>query len=349
MFAVDGVNSSDNNRNVMLNLGIYDISNNVPINVTYYGSENRNAEVRVFISYIKSNMSKFENAVFVADRLYFNYELLKFLHDNNLKFIIRVKGSGDNLDSSLPLKKNVSNYGLIKHIKDKVRMVKCKKSFKKTVYVKKDKKFSKKVNIDVKNDCVLVTNLMDTIKYSDDALLNYYRSRWDIEVYFKFIKNNFKFQNMNEKDHDKYKKLYLCELILTYIVKLIERYFENKKVPNNATFKKNNNTSTFTKKINKSNIIKGLFDSFLYDILNGNLDNNNLDSFCKAYIVLDKNKINRSFPRTSKTPFTKWYVKGYSEITKYSKIIKAIIKKKVNKLNKNLKVIANKIISIIDG
>lgn len=49
--------------------------------------------------------------------------------------------------------------------------------------------------------------------------------------------------------------------------------------------------------------------------------------------------------RNSKTPFTKWYIKGYSNLTKYAKI-DAIINDTVNKLNKNLKSIAKNIISI---
>lgn len=68
----------------------------------------------------------------------------------------------------------------------------------------------------------------------------------------------------------------------------------------------------------------------------------------KTSIHIIKNETGRSFPRHSKTPFTKWYVKGYSVATQMKKIIDAIINKKINTLNKNLKVIANRIISI-DG
>ena len=47
--------------------------------------------------------------------------------------------------------------------------------------------------------------------------------RWDIEVFFKYIKNNFKFQHLNEKDqHDNYSKLYLAELIITHLAKIIQ-------------------------------------------------------------------------------------------------------------------------------
>ena len=82
--------------------------------------------------------------------------------------------------------------------------------------------------------------------------------------------------------------------------------------------------------------------------MNNTLTTSILDKFCKSYIKVIQNKKNRSFPRTSKTPFTKWYIKGYSNQTKYMTIIDAIINNTVDELNKNLKTIAKRIISI-DG
>ena len=40
----------------------------------------------------------------------------------------------------------------------------------------------------MKGKCILITNL-DKNQYSDDEIVNIYRSRWDIEVFFKLIKN----------------------------------------------------------------------------------------------------------------------------------------------------------------
>ena len=42
-------------------------------------------------------------------------------------------------------------------------------------------------------------------------------------------------------------------------------------------------------------------------------------------------------PRVSKPPFTKWYVKAYSDFYKYSQIIDCIENNTLSKLNKNLK------------
>ena len=66
--------------------------------------------------------------------------------------------------------------------------------------------------------------------------------------------------------------------------------------------------------------------------------------FCKNYAILHKNELGRSFPRTSKTPYTKWYIKGYIESTKYSKIFDAIANNTVDKLSKQLKKIASTIL-----
>ncbi len=64
---------------------------------------------------------------------------------------------------------------------------------------------------------------MDLSKYTDKNLFEMYKSGWDIELTSRsIIKNNFKFQQMKEKDTINYKKMYYCELIITYLMKLIE-------------------------------------------------------------------------------------------------------------------------------
>ena len=144
---------------------------------------------------------------------------------------------------------------------------------------------------------------------------------------------------MKENNKMQHKKIYLCELIMTYIIRLIENYYLK------PTVKGKNN---FNIKINRSNLTKGVYQHILYNILTGTINDIQLDEFCRSYIISIKNDKNRSFPRNSNTPFTKWYIKGYSDQTKYSKIIDAMINNKINELNKNLKSFAKNIISI-DG
>ena len=81
----------------------------------------------------------------------------------------------------------------------------------------------------------------------------------------------------------------------------------------------------------------------MYDIIRGKLTKEAIERFCKSYIHIIRNETNRSFPRTSKKPFTKWYVKGYSIQAKLITIIEAIANGTVNNLDKNAKLIAKNI------
>jgi hypothetical protein len=76
----------------------------------------------------------------------------------------------------------------------------------------------------------------------------------------------------------------------------------------------------------------------LIDTILGRLTKNKIDDFIKYDIKTSTNLKNRSFPRISLRPFTKWYIKNYSINSDYTKIIKAIINKEPKDLNKNLKI-----------
>jgi len=52
--------------------------------------------------------------------------------------------------------------------------------------------------MEVLNDCVLITNIAN---FNKEELLEKYRKKWDIEVFFKIIKNNFKIQHTSEKNN----------------------------------------------------------------------------------------------------------------------------------------------------
>jgi hypothetical protein len=116
---------------------------------------------------------------FSSDRLYFNYDLIYFFIKNNIKFIIRIKGSGDNLDNTIPLKRNLKNGDIIEKIRSKIRIIKSERSYPKSVNISKNKKKKQIVKIMVKSDCKIVTNLPNNKNYTDDILLDYYNKRWD--------------------------------------------------------------------------------------------------------------------------------------------------------------------------
>ena len=172
--------------------------------------------------------------------------------------------------------------------------------------------------------------------YSDELLLEYYKSRWDVEIFFKSIKYNTTFQNMNEKDVNmQYQKDYLCILIIEYISRLIELYWKSKN-----TLKPTNQIHL----INRSLLINGIYNHLLKIIIRGELNDSSLQKFIRSYIEIHMNLEDRHFPRTSNKPFTKWYLKGYSDLTKYNLIIDSITNNTLDNLNKNLKVIAKNIV-----
>jgi hypothetical protein len=247
-------------------------------------------------------------------------------------------------------------------LRERTRVIEYKNTYDKTVYKRSTKKNNEKnikYKLKVTNDCILITNLMDTDKYSDNELLNLYRKRWSVEVFFKYLKNNFKFQhadtnysNFNRNDisnNNYFKRLYICEMILMYLMQIIQcTYLKLIKLVPTKTKTINGKQTVYTCKVNKTNLTTGIFTDLLADIIKGKLTDEQLHIFCKSYIKICINEVNRSYPRTSKKPFSKWYVKGYSIEAKLIKIIEALVNNTVEKLNKNDRTLAKKI-KIISG
>lgn len=84
----------------------------------------------------------------------------------------------------------------------------------------------------MKYEYTLITNLpIDS--YNDEKIKELYRQRWDVEVFFKLLKYNFKFELLKEHNQeestDQYKKLYMVNLIVIYLGKIIEKayYYNN--------------------------------------------------------------------------------------------------------------------------
>ena len=340
LIGIDGSYNNDKSVNEHLNLGFFDITNGVPIDIKLYGKEDKNKELKYAKNYITQNIDKFRGNIIVCDRLYFSYDFIQFLITNDLKFIIRVKGQGVNLDPNSVPKKYLRQRELITNIKNNTRLIKYKNAIKKTIYnTNSKKKNNVKTELEIINDCIIVTNIMDKTNYNDKTIMDLYRSRWDIEVFFKYIKHNFKFQHMPSNLDSKFNKMYFCELIITYLVKILEKDYIQR---HNIQMKKENKRIT----INQTQLTKGIYKKVIYKALDNTLNEEELDKFTKSYTKIIINKSNRSFPRTSKTPFSKWYIKGYYIHTKYVSVTDAIVNGEIDKLNKNLKLIANKILSI---
>lgn len=337
LIAVDGTYNNDVFMNEQLNMGFYDITNGIPINVISYNKENKNSEIKCTIDYINKNKKTFKGNILVGDRGYYSFDFYKYLCDNNYNFIMRARGDADVLNPLTNVRKSNKKYNTIMNLRDKVRVINFNETIKKTIYTGVNNKKTKKKTVEIENNCVIITNLLDETLYPDELVLEFYRLRWDIEVYFKYIKLNFKFQHLNQSV-DQYLKMYHCMQIITYLEKIIESYYWKN---NKKTIKKNT-----TYKINKTLLTKGIFESLIINIYKNNLTKELFNNFCKVYIKITQNTIGRSFPRTSVTPFSKWYVKGYSKRSDWDKIFNAVIHKNIKKLNKNLRVTANKIKSI---
>lgn len=306
LIGFDGTYSNDSKQNISLNLGIFDITNKIPINLVFEGVKNRNKEISCATKFIKNNVKLFEKSIIVMDRGYFSYNFIDFLIEHNINFIIRAR----------------NNVKILK--RNDIKYVRYNEKITKTSFLKSRKRGEsmKKITYSVNNECILITNIKNQPK---NVLLEMYRSRWEIETYFKFIKSNFKIQHTKEKNTSNVKKIFICSLILSKILATLKH------------ITKNNN-------INNTNLMNGLIEPlFLKKLLSGTLDMNFMNTFCKIYIKKSYNKCNRHFPRISRVPFTKWYVKNYSINAEINEILEAILNNKINELHKNKKIKALKI------
>lgn len=155
----------------MLFMCYYDVTNSVPIDITFKNN-NHNNEVSLAQKWINKNKNKCTNSIIIADRAYFKYDFFSFLISNNIKFVIRIKNNFKN--------KNINN----------CRYINKEFIINKKVYNRKTKKTN---TIKCTNKYSLIMNL-DKNEYTDKKILDIYNKRWDIEVYFKYIKNNLKFK-----------------------------------------------------------------------------------------------------------------------------------------------------------
>jgi len=182
LIAIDGDNSS---YDEILNMGFYDVTNNVPIDIESFGlcrqngRDGKNKEVKCATSYIKKYISKFKNTIIIGDRAYFSYKFMKFLNKNGIFFIIRSRGDANNLDPDMPIRKSYPNYKIIMYLRSKTRHIVCKNIVEKIVHNIKGKKNIKKYTIRMEDNCHIITNLLDNNSYPDNYLFTLYKSRWD--------------------------------------------------------------------------------------------------------------------------------------------------------------------------
>ena len=355
--AGDGTNNNTVNKGILYTnqyCVLYDVINNVSYDKfndnfkSFYfknnknNISNKNGEVNHLISFIESHKNDLKNIIFILDRAYFKYELFDILQKYNLYYIIRLQDSCKIIDVNYIPPINDKNYKFIINIKanNNVKIIEYKREHIKEIVSNTNK--IKKIKI---NDSYhLITNLGNYQKCTDEIIDKLYKSRWNIEVFFKSLKSNHKFNYYKNKNTDEHEKLFYINLIMEMIVKILIYYsmkrfnlFNMKK-----TKIKNNVEIDINLNVNISNLCIGVYDKLLKNIINGNLYVNLVNKFITSYFIINKNEQNRSFIRKSLMPFSKWYIKMYSNINKYKKIIEAIENNTINDLDKNLKILAKK-------
>ena len=290
IIAVDGTYNNTNYKNnheleTSLNMGYYDVLNCIPLKIDPICNK-KNCEIKSFIDMINDEKSNLDDFIFVCDRAYFSYDLIKLLNQKNAKFVIRVKNNC----------KYMNNNCDIKDVSENLRFINFNfnKEHTKEFYNNKNDVFEK-YKVIQKIDCNMITNLDNN--FDDNAIKNIYNSRWDIEEYFKFIKYKFKFSLM--KEHNKntletYKKTYT----IIKIYSILERIFE---LASHNIGKKYN--EKYNVKINKSQLINGIF-KIIPKIISSSLTYDDLFMFYETYVHLNLTKKDSHNPRTSKIPFT---------------------------------------------
>ena len=206
-----------------------------------------------------------------------------------------------------------------------------------------DNKKYNSVTLSHNYEYTLVSNL-DLKNYSDDNIKNIYKQRWDVEVFFKILKNNFNFEHLSEHNKNKtsiaYQKQNTIAVICMYFAKIMEKayYYNNEIYKKVEEIEKTNKDCDikYVLKPNKTQIISGVF-RIIGDVLKGNMTVKFFKTACNCYVQYTKNIIGLSNLRVAITPFCKWYVKGYTNKSDIYKIVNALIKKDPSSLNKNLK------------
>lgn len=331
IIVIDGTYSNTNIKHdgtveTSMSLVFYDPINNLDLDINFTGGDKKNNEKIKLQEYISSNLDKFKGKTIIMDRAYHCYDFFKFLINNDINFIIRLKDKDANTKNKT-----------LKEIEKDVKIYKNNFENTKIIY-DKDKKNSKIIKTETVK---LATNIK---KLSEKKIYELYGKRWSVEENIKQLKHNFKFQVLKEYKEDKYDKIFYCNLIEMLIkCGLNKIFYLKKKIKNtkNGENNKSNNTAKKNKKnkenkknsenkedekkekiikLNENLILAGIKDILISEIIEKNINSTNIENFFITNYVEYSNEINRSNPRVSKIPFSKWYVKKYLEL--YKEIIK---------------------------
>jgi hypothetical protein len=327
IIAVDGTYNNtniNNNKNLetSLNMGYYDVNNNIPIELKFKGEHYKNREIDSLIEQLEENKIQLSNIILVLDRGYCSYDLFDYLHQKNIKFVIRIRNNCKCIKNN-----NISNYNSNYRIVNYNYNTSSIKELK-----NKKKNITENYNVIINVNCNMITNLNGDI-FNNEYIREIYNSRWKVEEFFKLIKSNFNFSNMKEHNTNTeitYMKSYYVIQIICILEGILEKIFID------HIDKSKQNYEDYNIKINKSSLIKGI-EEIINDVIFSRLNKCKVSLLGKIYINFSYCKKNTNNPRISKTPFTKWYVKDYHSKYDTQKIFDAYITDDETSINKNLK------------
>ena len=182
----------------------------------------------------------------MLDRAYCSYQFIDFLDKNQIKYVVRFRNNCTNISKK---KNRIIKFDEV--INDVVQNDNIDK------HLINNKKFTS-VTLQTKNEYTLITNL-DINDYNDEKIKDIYHQRWNIEVFFKIIKHNFKFSDIKitslKQNNNNYSIPNIKILIIYLLGKIMEkvhlhvnkiklhgiikkRIFKNKTIKNNNVIKK---------------------------------------------------------------------------------------------------------------
>ena len=199
----DGFKTNKKNESTTpLITGLFNVTHNCPITLDLAKTKD---ERKGFIDFIK-NKNKYKNNIFVFDRGYVDKKLFKFMNDNGMFFICRIRDNN-------------------KYI--------TKDSDDTTTY--EDGYNLRAIRYTVDNKSYYVaTNIYD---YEIKMIKKIYHDRWTIEEYFKYIKQNMQLAKMNEKREIDIRKSIMSQLIVSQITFLfvnLNKQVDNKLIVNKS-------------------------------------------------------------------------------------------------------------------
>jgi len=339
---------------------------NISFDLNKNCSSNKNNEIALLEHFLNNNTTNcnLESSVFLLDRAYASYKLIKIMLEKKIKFVIRLKENFNILNKNK--KKPSPNDKIINLIENhqNVEIIENVINSKHKYVISTNKTIEK----DLQSKYYLISNLKGYKGYSKETIIELYRRRWDIETHFKSLKNNLKYSCYNLKEYGEIEKLRHINSFVSILSKLILNIslknsfeYDMKKISN--IVKKRFNPNEWDKRtreykrrlkdfldnptyevivtINYNKFIKDFYNLCLSPLCKGKID---IETINRIVLNVQKDKTKRSYERKSIQPYSKWYVKMYSNRSKYNRIFDALENNNIMDLDKNLKSEASMII-----